>query len=465
MNNALKKAIDQLFNLCDPSGINVTENRVYTSEDREQLKKECIQFLSYLSASDGTISEYEAEFIADYFGNRMFAEELRTYIDRNRTYSTDFERRAPKTLQRLVADDNRTYAKNNELITSVSEAYIAVFECLGKEFIVCDKKADEQEVADYTTYIKTLRSYKKENARFSDKIKSAIATDDIHPGQNTADSNEEEEPEETLEELLEELNDLVGLQAVKKDLTSLIHLQEIKKIRKERGLKDIPISKHLVFYGNPGTGKTTVARLLSRIYHVMGLLSKGQYVETDRSGLVAGYVGQTALKVKEVVQQSLGGILFIDEAYSLTDLDIHNDFGREAVDTLIKAMEDYRDDFVVIVAGYPELMTQFIESNPGLRSRFNKYIYFEDYGPEELFEIFKKMCEKGGYLPTAETLDYSYKAFEQKYENRSKNFANGREVRNYFEKAITRQADRLFYVKNPTDEELCTLILEDVQGL
>lgn len=465
MNAALKKAVEQLFDLCGPSGGYPGQDRIGNSLEREQLKKECIHFLSYISASDGTISECEAEFISDYFGCRMSAEELRAYIDNNKTYTIEFEQRVPETLERLVAEDNRRYDEHKELEESSSEAYISVFECLGKEFIVCDGNSDDQEVEDYTTYITTLRSYKKENARFSNKSRSAVSTDNIHPGKNIPRFNENGEREESLEELLTELNNLVGLDEVKKDVNSLIHLQEIRRLRKERGLKEIPVSNHLVFYGNPGTGNTTVARLLARIYHAMGLLSKGQFIETDRSGLVAGYVGQTALKVQDLVEKSLGGILFIDEAYALTDTHSENDYGREAVDTLLKAMEDHRDDFIVIAAGYPELMAHFVDSNPGLRSRFNKHIYFEDYRVEELYEIFKRMCENTGYILTSEALDHSYKVFEQKYENRGKNFANGREVRNYFEKAIMKQADRMFFVKNPSDEELCTILVADVQDI
>lgn len=256
---------------------------------------------------------------------------------------------------------------------------------------------------------------------------------------------------------------MVGLDVVKKDVTSLIHLQEIRRLRKQRGLKDIPLSNHLVFYGNPGTGKTTAARLLAKIYHALGILSGGQLVEVDRSGLVAGYVGQTALKTQDVIKSALGGVLFIDEAYELVSNENQNDYGQEAVDTLLKAMEDNRENFVVIVAGYPELMARFIDSNPGLRSRFNKYINFEDYSTSELIEIFKIMCKNSGYTYTNEAIETVSGIFQTKYKNRGKNFANAREVRNFFEASMLRQADRLFEIQNPSNVELTTLTDDDVR--
>ena len=316
-----------------------------------------------------------------------------------------------------------------------------------------------------------LRNYKKENAKFPGTVQSAIDIAGIHSSNNIETLNEQETKKETddnnkkenLEDLLKELDAMVGLQSVKKDVNSLIHLQEIKRLRKERGLAEIPVSNHVVFYGNPGTGKTTVARLLGRIYHSMGILSKGHMVETDRAGMVAGYVGQTALKVKEVVEQALGGILFIDEAYSLTYSGSGEDYGQEAVDTLLKLMEDHRDDLIVIVAGYPELMAQFINSNPGLSSRFNKYIKFEDYNVQELGEIFKALCDKSGYKLTEEAGAFLKSVLENKYKNRGDNFANGRMVRNIFEKAIVNQADRLYYLKDKTNEQLATLEITDLQ--
>lgn len=264
------------------------------------------------------------------------------------------------------------------------------------------------------------------------------------------------------DDLFSELENLTGLQEVKKEVSSIINLLKLQKIRKEKGLPELPISRHLVFSGNPGTGKTTVARLLAQIYHELGVLSKGQLIEVDRSGLVGGYVGQTAIKTQGVIQQALGGVLFIDEAYTLARGNDSNDYGQEAIDTILKAMEDYRNDLVVIVAGYPDLMERFVNSNPGLKSRFNKYIYFEDYTPEELLEIFDSMCKKAGLIATETARDLVLKHFKEKYANRNETFANGREVRNFFEKTVVNQANRLAIESNIDDEDVSTLTAEDV---
>jgi SpoVK/Ycf46/Vps4 family AAA+-type ATPase len=257
-----------------------------------------------------------------------------------------------------------------------------------------------------------------------------------------------------------QLDELVGLKIVKKEVKSLTNLIKVRKLREEAGLPNTAMSLHMVFLGNPGTGKTTVARLMAGLYAAIGALSKGQLVEVDRSGLVAGYVGQTALKTQEVIQSALGGVLFIDEAYSLANGG-ENDFGREAIETLLKAMEDHRDDLVVIVAGYDEPMEKFINSNPGLQSRFNKYMYFPDYNGEELMAMFRINCKKNGYTLSPEAEEYAQAFFNDLYENRDDNFGNGRDVRNRFEDVVSRQADRLAAMEAPTKEDLMTILKED----
>jgi SpoVK/Ycf46/Vps4 family AAA+-type ATPase len=260
---------------------------------------------------------------------------------------------------------------------------------------------------------------------------------------------------------MKELNALIGLQRVKDEVTSLINTVKINMLRKERGLKQSPLSMHLVFTGNPGTGKTSVARILGKIYRDLGILSKGHLIETDRTGLVAGYVGQTAIQTKEIIEKAKGGILFIDEAYSLTPPNAGFDFGQEALDTLLKAMEDNRDDLIVIVAGYPNLMKNFIESNPGLQSRFNTFINFEDYNPNELLKIFLSLCKQHNYFVDSIAISVLTKIFQDIHAKADKSYANGRTVRNFFENSIKRQSNRLTKSSVLSNIELQTLLIED----
>ena len=268
-------------------------------------------------------------------------------------------------------------------------------------------------------------------------------------------------PKEDMKDLQAELDSYIGLATVKEEVRNLINMASVYKLRRQHDLPTTDMSLHMVFTGNPGTGKTMMARMMARIYRSLDILSKGQLVEVDRSGLVAGYVGQTALKTQEAVQKALGGVLFIDEAYALNGKS-ENDFGQEAIDTILKAMEDHRDDLIVIVAGYTDLMEKFIHANPGLESRFNKYFYFEDYTAPQLLEIFRSMCTRGGYTLSAEGEGAARKLLDQLYKDRDENFGNARDVRNLFEKAVTRQSDRVALLESPTREQLMELLPQDI---
>ncbi|WMJ87917.1 AAA family ATPase [Anaerocolumna sp. MB42-C2] len=268
-----------------------------------------------------------------------------------------------------------------------------------------------------------------------------------------------------LEEYLEELYSLIGLDSVKTEINSLINLIKVRKLREEYNMPTMDMSYHMVYTGNPGTGKTTVARLVAKIYKELGILSEGNLVETDRSGLVAGYVGQTALKVKEVVERALGGVLFIDEAYSLAGSIGTSDFGAEAIDTLVKMMEDHRDNLVVIVAGYRDEMQTFLKANTGLISRFNKFIDFEDYTNDELILILESMAGKAGLVIEEDALIEVKNKLNTMDEKNRVQFGNARGIRNVFEKIVVNQANRLVTYDRPTKEQLSEVLPKDIYNV
>lgn len=272
---------------------------------------------------------------------------------------------------------------------------------------------------------------------------------------------DEKETDRTLDDLMSELNNLIGLENVKAKVNDLIAYQKVQVLRKQHGLHTQKGTLHMAFTGNPGTGKTTVARIVGYVYKQLGLLSKGHFIEVSRTDLIAGYQGQTALKVKKVIEEAKGGVLFIDEAYSITENDHSDSYGRECLTELTKALEDYRDDLVVIVAGYSEPMNHFFSSNPGLKSRFNTFIEFPDYSANELFEMFKKLCKSNDYILSEATKELVLHKLEDCVVDKKENFANGRLVRNIYENLIMNHARRVSLLVEPTREELSTIIDED----
>lgn len=258
----------------------------------------------------------------------------------------------------------------------------------------------------------------------------------------------------------EMLDELIGLEQVKEEIRKYANFLAVQKRREENGDIPVNISYHLVFTGNPGTGKTVVARIIADIYKRLGILSKGQLIEVDRSQLVAGYEGQTALKTQKMIEEAKGGVLFIDEAYTLAD---GKDFGQESIETLLKAMEDNRNDFVVIVAGYKDQMNRFINSNPGLKSRFTRFIDFADYSSDELQQIFIQLCNKNGYSISNDAKYLIKRHFDNEIKKKTSNYGNAREVRNYFERIVVNQANRLASYDEISKDQLNEIEVDDIK--
>ncbi len=509
----VKEESRTMYKLCQQRAESIGHTDYVRSNGQYNLgniyRVDMLKFLVYLSFADGRINKEEVRYINSLTGLQYTEEQYYAYADNNDLMGVSILAEPPKSLSAFVRSNLGSETKDIsysycDLIT----LYVTTFNYIGNDLIACANDVSQGEIDALSAYIMMIRrsidAVKENMASYKPTLQfkpgSKVSTeqkDDIHfdeeevyrnatlgsmdrtplgyekkpepkaeEDKNIVDEKRAVSPEEVnIDALMAELNSLTGMDSVKKEINNLVNLLKICKIRQEKGLQLPPTTNHLVFLGNPGTGKTTVARILSKIYHGLGVLSKGHLVEVDRSGLVAGYMGQTGEKVMEVVEKAKGGVLFIDEAYALASNKSEGDFGQEAIDILNKAMEDYRDDLIVIAAGYHDEMQDFLDANPGLRSRFNRTIEFPNYSADELITIMRNRAKKLDYTFADDALDCARETFERTLLCPSDSFGNARSVRNYLENAINNQANRLVTDTNFDEGSLTLIKREDLENL
>lgn len=517
MAGKLSEAVAGVYEICDYIQAHGVVNQNISVSLRDMQAESFLNFLLYLAFSDGSFSNEDRAFIKEALGRDLSQKEAED-LRRARNLTPDgYAKLIPLSVKYFVLADAGRKIKRDRYKNKKAKQLTQVYRMFGEEYLSGKETQSDAVIKNLTRYLIALDEFLKEfgllgpdqrtapvrqkggtrrntlrnrtdadantgssaavynggnnNGRPGSNVNptaadSGAAQQNAAASQNTA-AQYDDEPEKTAEELIAELNALIGLKSVKEDVNSLINLVKVQQMRAERGLKTTNINKHMVFAGNPGSGKTTVARLLAKIYAAIGVLEEGHLVEVDRAGLVSGYIGQTAIKTQDAIEDALGGVLFIDEAYALTNNKGQGDFGQEAVETLLKGMEDHRDDLIVICAGYTDEMEEFLDSNPGLRSRFSKVIVFEDYSAEEEVAILKSMCRKQDYTLSKEALETAAEFFTERCTNKPKTFANARDVRNYLEKAITNHAGRVVTLtgRKATKKALSTIERVDVENI
>lgn len=490
---------EKRMELCDAVCADLEKHfYAYNDKLKQSLRYELLKFAVYLSDSDGMIETEEVLTIRKLLSVNAMVPDMRTLKAREHIphgYLLDI----PVFIKLAVSQDKEKQPSRDVYQCQRAQIFLDTYRLFGLYFLaIHENDPTDKSARAYTTYIDSITGYIEKEGVIIPFEKKKFPIQEIEDlNQNPHEDyqathsvsqhiSEEEEKEKddsikvksttnpvagtefenmSLEEKLNEFHAMVGLKKVKQEVDSLINLIRIQKLRSLHGLRNTETSKHMVFTGNPGTGKTTVARILASIYKDLGVLEKGTFVEVDRAGLVKGYVGQTAIQVKKVVEEAAGGILFIDEAYTLTVNRGNQDYGQEAVDTLLKAMEDMRDNLIVIVAGYPDLMEDFLESNPGLRSRFNKFIDFQDYSVDEQLLILEKMCAKQDYTLSEDVKEYVRGIIKKRMSVPGVKSANARDIRNMLENAIMKQATRLITEQNPTKEMLSSLTIADFDDI
>lgn len=355
-------------------------------------------------------------------------------------------------LVRSINDKTSANEAKERMVASAILDYIHVL-------ISIDRNISEKE----SIFFKTIRDGVYQDIGWQTDLPHPIKGEENSYRNPGNQPKKEQDSNKSVEELIGEINSLIGLENIKVEVKSLVNSLQVQQMRESQGLPNPEISNHMVFFGNPGTGKTTIARQLGHLYRQLGMLSRGHFIETDRSGLVGGYLGQTALKTTEVLNSALGGILFVDEAYTLSSTHGEDQYGQEAIDTMLKYMEDHRDDLIVIVAGYENLMGEFLRSNPGMKSRFNKYFFFSDYTADELAEIFLRISSNSSYFLDDQAEKHLREITKEIVQDKPENFGNGRTMRNLFERSLANQANRIVALSISDKADLQRIAAEDIQ--